>query len=42
MVGIHQRSATYFDVKKYFAGAVPLVMYLKGSFLDGNKRLSHD
>lgn len=32
MVGIHQRSATYFDVKKYFAGAVPLVMYLKWSF----------
>jgi hypothetical protein len=32
MVGIHQRSATYFDVKRYFAGAVPLVMYLKWSF----------
>ena len=34
MVDIHQRLATYFDVKKYFAGAVPLVMYLKWSFRD--------
>jgi len=32
MVGIHQRSATYFDVRKCFAGAVPLLMYLKWSF----------
>src|SRR5260370_18895331 len=32
VVGIHQRSATYFDVRKCFAGAVPLVMYLKWSF----------
>src|SRR5260370_11516087 len=32
MVDIHQRSATYFDVKKSFAGAVPIVMYLKWSF----------
>jgi len=32
VIGIHQRSATYFDVKKYFAGVVPLVMYLKWSF----------
>ena len=34
MVDIHQRSATYFDVKKSFAGAVPIVMYLKWSFRD--------
>ena len=32
MVDIHQPSATYFDVRKCFAGAVPLVMYLKWSF----------
>jgi hypothetical protein len=34
MVDIHQRCASYFDVKKCFAGAVPLVMYLKWSFHD--------
>jgi hypothetical protein len=34
MIRIHERSATYFDVKKSFAGAVPLVMYLKWSFRD--------
>jgi hypothetical protein len=34
MVDIHQRAATYFDVKKSFAGAVPIVMYLKWSFRD--------
>ena len=33
-LGIHQRAAIYFDVKKSFAGAVPLVMYLKWSFRD--------
>ncbi len=32
MVDIHQRSATYFDVRTNFTGAVPLVMYLKWSF----------
>ncbi|SFI17572.1 hypothetical protein [Bradyrhizobium sp. Gha] len=32
MVDIHERAATYFDVKKRFAGAVPLVLYLKWSF----------
>jgi hypothetical protein len=34
MVCIHERSATYFDVRNSFAGAVPLVMYLKWSFRD--------
>jgi hypothetical protein len=34
LVSIHQTSATHFDVKKSFAGAVPLVMYLKWSFRD--------
>ncbi|MCP3459276.1 hypothetical protein [Bradyrhizobium sp. CCGUVB23] len=34
MVDIRERSATYFDVKKRFAGAVPVVMYLKWSFRD--------
>ena len=32
MVDIRERAATYFDVRKRFAGAVPVVMYLKGSF----------
>jgi hypothetical protein len=32
MVNIRERAATYFDVKKRFAGAVPVVMYLKWSF----------
>lgn len=32
MVDIHERTATYFDVKKCFAGAVPIVMYLKWAF----------
>ncbi|AWO93181.1 MULTISPECIES: hypothetical protein [Bradyrhizobium] len=32
MVDIRERAATYFDVKKRFAGAVPVVMYLKWSF----------
>ena len=32
IVDIHERSPTYFDVRKSFAGAVPLVMYLKWSF----------
>jgi hypothetical protein len=31
---IHQRATIYFDVKKSFAGAVPLVMYLKWLFRD--------
>ncbi|MDH2403169.1 hypothetical protein QCM77_24915 [Bradyrhizobium sp. SSUT18] len=34
MVDIRERAATYFDVKKRFAGAVPIVMYLKWSFRD--------
>jgi hypothetical protein len=34
ILDIHQRAATYFDVKKRFAGAVPLVMYLKWEFRD--------
>ncbi|MCW1989080.1 hypothetical protein ABIE85_003914 [Bradyrhizobium diazoefficiens] len=34
MVDICERAATYFDVKKRFAGAVPVVMYLKWSFRD--------
>lgn len=34
MVDIRVRAATYFDVKKRFAGAVPVVMYLKWSFRD--------
>ena len=34
IIDIHQRSATYFDVKKTFAGAVPIAMYLKWSFRD--------
>lgn len=34
MVDIRERAATYFDVKKRFAGAVPVVMYLKWSFRD--------
>ncbi|MFB9266925.1 hypothetical protein ACFFWD_27825 [Bradyrhizobium erythrophlei] len=32
MVDIRERAAIYFDVKKRFAGAVPVVMYLKWSF----------
>ena len=32
IVDIHQRSTTHFDIKKCFAGAVSLVMYLKWSF----------
>jgi len=32
MVDIRERAATHFDVKKRFAGAVPVVMYLKWSF----------
>ena len=32
VIDIHQRSATYFNVKKTFAGAVPIAMYLKWSF----------
>ena len=31
-IDIDQRSATYFDVKRTFAGAVPIAMYLKWSF----------
>ena len=34
VIDIHQRSATHFDVKKTFAGAVPIAMYLKWSFRD--------
>jgi hypothetical protein len=34
MVDIRERAATHFDVKKRFAGAVPVVMYLKWSFGD--------
>ncbi|MHC2463455.1 hypothetical protein [Bradyrhizobium embrapense] len=34
MVDIRERTATYFDVKKRFAGAVPIVMYLKWAFRD--------
>ncbi|MGY2908705.1 hypothetical protein [Bradyrhizobium sp. URHC0002] len=34
MVDVRERAATYFDVKKRFAGAVPIVMYLKWSFRD--------
>ena len=32
LVNIHERSATHFDVKKSFGGAVALVMYLRWSF----------
>ena len=32
MVDIRERAATYFDVKRRFAGAVPVVMYLMWSF----------
>ncbi len=32
IVDIHQRAAIYFDVKKCFAGAVPLVMFLMDAF----------
>jgi len=32
IVDIHQRAAIYFDVKKCFAGAVPLVMFLMYAF----------
>jgi hypothetical protein len=32
MVDIRERATTYFDVRKRFAGAVPVVMYLKWSF----------
>jgi hypothetical protein len=32
MVDIRERAASYFDVRKRFAGAVPAVMYLKWSF----------
>ena len=32
MVDIRERAASHFDVKKRFAGAVPVVMYLKWSF----------
>ena len=34
ILDIHQRVQGCFDVKKLFAGAVPLVMYLKWSFRD--------
>jgi hypothetical protein len=34
MVNIRERAATHFDVRKRFAGAVPVVMYLKWSFRD--------
>ena len=34
MMDIRERTATYFDVKKRFAGAVPIVMYLKWAFRD--------
>ena len=34
MADIHERAATYFDVRKRFAGAVPIVMYLKWAFRD--------
>lgn len=34
MVDIRQRVAIYFDVKKRFTGAVPVVMYLKWTFRD--------
>ncbi|QOG22570.1 MULTISPECIES: hypothetical protein [Bradyrhizobium] len=34
MVDIHERAASYFDVKKRFAGAVPIVMYLRSAFRD--------
>ncbi len=34
IVDIRERAATYFDVKKCFAGAVPIVMYLKWAFRD--------
>ncbi|WP_271615360.1 hypothetical protein [Bradyrhizobium sp. CCBAU 51627] len=34
MVDIRERAETYFDVKKRFAGVVPVVMYLKWSFRD--------
>ncbi|QOZ35137.1 hypothetical protein [Bradyrhizobium sp. CCBAU 53421] len=34
IVDIRERTATYFDVKKCFAGAVPIVMYLKWAFRD--------
>ena len=34
MIDIHQRASSYFDVKKSFAGAVPIVMYLKWAFRD--------
>jgi hypothetical protein len=32
IVDIHQQAAVYFDVKKCFAGAVPLVMFLRYAF----------
>ncbi|MGY3483098.1 hypothetical protein ACVW1C_000981 [Bradyrhizobium sp. USDA 4011] len=34
IVDIRERAASYFDVKKCFAGAVPIVMYLKWAFRD--------
>ncbi|MCC8964854.1 hypothetical protein H8A95_21670 [Bradyrhizobium sp. Pear76] len=34
MVDVRERTAAYFDVKKCFAGAVPIVMYLKWAFRD--------
>ncbi|MGY3590467.1 hypothetical protein ACVIGB_009951 [Bradyrhizobium sp. USDA 4341] len=34
IVDIRDRAASYFDVKKCFAGAVPIVMYLKWAFRD--------
>ena len=33
-IDIHQRAVMHFDVKKTFAGAVPIAMYLKWSFRD--------
>ncbi|WP_342710787.1 hypothetical protein AAFG13_00410 [Bradyrhizobium sp. B124] len=34
IVDVRERAASYFDVKKCFAGAVPIVMYLKWAFRD--------
>ena len=34
MVDIRERAANHYDVRKRFAGAVPVVMYLKWSFRD--------
>ncbi|WP_375783734.1 hypothetical protein ACE10Z_28555 [Bradyrhizobium sp. Pha-3] len=34
IVDVRERAASYFDVKKCFAGAVPVAMYLKWAFRD--------